>query len=112
MKIWNKNFVDAYNNMQLISLKYWITILISVCIIISILYIFNRKLTYIILGVSTMLQMFDMIEFLKLNMGFFIQESITNSNYIPIIFQCTNGIVVYILYWILFINPTKSKSQG
>lgn len=111
LKVWNNNLVDDYRNTEVISLKYWLMISITICVIISILYIFNKKLTYIILCIATFLQIFYTIELFKLNLGFFTQESIINTNYLSIIFQCIDGVVIYILFWTLLIDSVKSKSE-
>lgn len=111
LKVWNDNLIDNYRNVEIISLKYWLIISIITCVIISVLYVFNRKLMYIVLCITTVLQCLNVVEVLKSNIGLLTQGSITNPNYLSIIFQCINGITIYILYWILLIDSVKSNQS-
>lgn len=110
LKIWMKNLVNNYNDTEIINLKYWLIISIVVCVVVVTLYILKKWLAYILLGILTILQVFNTIELFKYNMGFLAQESITNPNYLSVIFQCVNGIIIYILYWILLIDSIRSSS--
>lgn len=115
LKFWNDNLVYADYSVdveaEIVSFKSWLIISTVTCIIISLIYSFYNKPSFIILGISTILQVFNTIELFKSNIGFLTQESITNTNYLSIVFQCINGIVIYILYWILLIYTEKSKSE-
>lgn len=110
LKIWMENLVNNYNDTEIINLKYWLIISVVVCIVVVSLYILKKWLAYILLGISTILQVFSTIELFKYNIGFLAQETITNPYYLSIIFQCVNGIIIYILYWILLIVSIKSSS--
>ena len=109
LKIWNDNLVDDYNGTEVISLKYWLIISIIVSIGICFVYVLYNKISFVILFISSILQIINAIEFFKLNIGFLTQESIANLNYLSIVFQCTSGVTLYILYWILFIDSTKTQ---
>lgn len=108
LKSWNNTLVNADYNAndatEIISFKYWIVISFIICFIVCFLYFFNNKISYIILGASTALQILDTVELIKSNIEFLIQESITNPYYLPIVFQCINGVVIYVLYWTLIIS--------
>ena len=114
LKLWNDTLVNADYNIndatEIISFKYWIIISLFLCIIICFLYFLNNEISYIILGVSTVLQVFDTVKLTKLNIEFLTKKSIIDPEYTIVVFQCINGIVMYILYWMLLIDSVKSKS--
>lgn len=111
LNVWKNYFIDSYNETEIIGLKMWTIISIVICILLIVFTLLNNKIFYMILSMATVLQVISTIMILQSNRGFLLTQSITNPNYFSIIFQCVNGIILYILYWILLIGSAKSKSE-
>lgn len=109
LNVWKNYFIDSYNETEIIGLKMWIIIPITICILLITLTFLNNKILYGFLSVATILQLISTIMVFQSNQGFLLTQSITNPNYLSIIFQCVNGAVIYILYWILIC--TKSEKN-
>ncbi len=85
----------------------WTIISSVICILLVVFTLLNNKILYAVLSVTTVLQLISTIMIFQSNRGFLLTQSITNPNYFSIVFQCVNGIIVYILYWIVVY--TKSE---
>lgn len=107
LNVWKNYFIDSYNETEIISLKMWVIISITICMLLIVFTLLNNKTLYAVLSVATVLQLINTIMIFQSNRGFLLTQSITNRNYFSIVLQCLNGIVVYILYWIVIY--TKSK---
>ena len=94
--VWKKYFVDSYNKFEIIDFKIWIIVSIIICLTI-IIASKNTKTKHVFFYIATILQIVYTMSSLK-------TYSLNN---IYTIFECTNGIVIYILYWILI--TTKSE---
>ena len=101
LNIWKNCFIDSYNETETIGLKTWVIISISICILFIVITLINNKILYAVLSIATVLQLISTIVTFQSNRGFLLTQSITNPNYLSIIFQCVNGIVAYILCWIV-----------
>lgn len=101
LNVWKNYFVDSYNETEIIGLKMWTIISIAICILFIMFTFLNNKILYVVLSIATILQLISTIMVFQSNQGFLLTQSITNPNYLSIIFQCVNGAVIYILYWIL-----------
>lgn len=108
LEFWSNNLIDAnyYADMatENISFQCWIIISVIACIVVCILYFFCCKISFMILLTSSILQICNTIDLFKSNIDFLIQEKITTPGYMLIVFQCINGIFVYIIYWFLIID--------
>ena len=107
LNVWKNYFIDSYNETEIIGLKMWTIISIVICILLIVFTLLNNKILYVILSVATILQLINTIMIFQSNRGFLLTQSITNKNYFSIVLQCVNGIILYILYWIIVF--TKSK---
>lgn len=107
LNVWKNYFIDSYNETEIIGLKMWTIISITICILLIVFTLLNNKILYVILSVATVLQLISTIMIFQSNRGFLLTQSITNKNYFSIVLQCVNGIILYILYWIIVF--TKSK---
>lgn len=107
LNVWKNYFIDSYNETEIIGLKMWTIISIVICILLIVFTLLNNKILYVILSVATVLQLISTIMIFQSNRGFLLTQSITNKNYFSIVLQCVNGIILYILYWIIVF--TKSK---
>ena len=101
LNIWKNYFIDSYNETETIGLKTWVIISISICILFIVITLINNKILYAVLSIATVLQLISTIVTFQSNRGFLLTQSMTNPNYLSIIFQCVNGIVAYILCWIV-----------
>lgn len=107
LNVWKNYFIDSYNETEIIGLKMWTIISITICILIIITVLLKNKMLYTVLSITTILQVIDVVIAFKLDKGFFLSESITNPWYIIEIFRCIHGIIIYALYWILTIFKSK-----
>lgn len=107
LNVWKNYFIDSYNETEIIGLKMWTIISITICILIIITVLLKNKMLYTVLSITTILQAIDVVIAFKLDNGFFLSESITNPWYIIEIFRCIHGIIIYALYWILTIFKSK-----
>lgn len=107
LNVWKNYFVDSYNETEIIGLKMWSIISITICTLLIIFTFLNNKILYVILSVTTILQLISTIMIFQSNRGFLLTQSITNPNYLSIVSQCISGIVVYALYWMLIISKSK-----
>lgn len=107
LNVWKNYFIDSYNETEIIGLKMWTIISSVICILLVVFTLLNNKILYAVLSVTTVLQLISTIMIFQSNRGFLLTQSITNPNYFSIVFQCVNGIIVYILYWIVVY--TKSE---
>lgn len=107
LNVWKNYFIDSYNETEIISLKMWTIVSVVICMLLIVFTLLNNKILYVVLSVATVLQLISTIMIFQSNRGFLLTQSITNPNYFSIILQCVNGIVVYILYWIIVY--TKSE---
>lgn len=107
LNVWKNYFIDSYNETEIIGLKMWTIISITICILLIVFTLLNNKISYVVLSVATVLQLISTIIIFQSNRGFLLTQSIINPNYFSIVSQCVSGAVVYILYWIVIY--TKSK---
>ncbi len=112
IRIRNYYLTNNYNGIEVISLKSWVILSFSICCIICLLYCIYRKISYIILCLTTILQLLCIIMFVKSNLEFLTTESITHPSYIKIVFRCINEIFGYVVYWLLIINSVNLNKRA
>ena len=111
LKIWMNYLIDSINNTETIDLRIWICISIIVSIGIGLIMCL-KQIDFIPFFLSiTVLQVIDTIFLIQTNINFIRVEPITNPNYIKTIYWCINGTIVYVLYWILFVQKSKTQKQ-
>lgn len=102
LEIWSNYLMDKITNTVIFDIGLWlflIMVITGMCIWLSIKY----KLFYCLLGIVTVLQLFNTI-----NQVSIYRTAIYN---IYIIFQCFNRIVLLILYWALTITLIKQNNK-
>lgn len=104
IRIRNYYLLNNYNGIEVISLRYWVILSFIICCIFCLLYCINKKSSYIILCLTTILQLLCVIMFVKSNLEFLTTEPITHPSYIKIICKCINEIFGYVIYWFLIID--------
>ncbi len=92
LNVWKNYFVAQRNETEIINLKIWSIVSITVCISLIIIMLLKNKILYIILSITTILQISYTIIFSKAH---------TLDN-IYSIFQCVHGIMIYIILDISF----------
>ena len=112
LNVWKNYFIDSYNETEIIGLKMWVIVSITICILLVVFASLNNKILYAVLGVATILQLISTIMIFQSNRGFLLTQSITSPNYFSIVFQCVNEIVIYILYWILIIIKSIEHNRN
>ena len=61
LNVWKNYFIDSYNETEIIGLKMWVIVSITICILLVVFASLNNKILYAVLGVATILQLISTI---------------------------------------------------